>query len=358
MSASSVLRGASFVLLWIPFASQLFVLSGTYAAEKFTPEHPLVQEMVNKGMGFLNKSGQSNNAMYNGDHSQGTSILTGYTIYKVTSEVDHPLVVRAVGVARKLADESASVKTLTEESVIYTISLAGVLLATVDVEKHATQILRIRDYLLRNQKPNGGFGYATGSHAATGDISQTQYATLALWTMGQHNIEIPQEPMIRLINFMIGAQTQDGGFPYQSNGQPGGGSNDPTNSLCAAGLSALLIAGDGVGLYRNKLSESQDEEGIIPTAFKRVMDDAGKRAKVSIDRTRSDSASKRSEDWFANHPYTRAQWHYYYTYSKERYESFLEITKGKQNKSPDWYNNGVLGLRINQGPNGELGAEK
>ena len=43
---------------------------------------------------------------------------------------------------------------------------------------------------------------------------------------------------------------------------------------------------------------------------------------------------------------------------KERYESFLEITKGKQSKSPDWYNDGVKMLQASQGADGSWGSKK
>jgi hypothetical protein len=196
-----------------------------------------------------------------------------------------------------------------------------------------------------------------GGNEKFGDISQTQYVMLAFWTMNQTGIEVPNEAVIRTLNFLLLAQEQPGGWPYMHDGGSAT-QGSVTNSLTAAGLSALLIGGDLLGMYRSKMVENQEEEGIVPLAFRRVVAEA-ERKKVSFDKTKIEGSSKRSEAWFAANPYTRdVNFHYYYVYSKERYESFLEITKGKQSKSPDWYNDGVKMQQASQGPDGSWGNKK
>ncbi len=317
-------------------------------AEKYNPEHPVVQEMVRKGVAFLSSKG-------NKLSGEGVNILAGYTIYKVDGNADHPIVASAVAEARALAANAAAGRTVSEARSMYVPSLAGMLLASVDVEAHGVAIRQIRDFLLNSQKPHGGFGYMVeGQYLTSGDISQTQYVMLCLWTMSQVGIEVPEESIAKCIQFLTAAQTLDGGWPYQSLGQPGD-NGSATNSLAAAGFSALLIAGDSLGLYRSKVAENQEEEGIIPTAFKRIMPES-QRIKVSFDRTRLDNSVKKGEMWHNANPYKRATWHYYYVYSRERYESFLEITKGKQQKSPEWYNQAVEMLLDAQTPAGTWGA--
>ncbi len=317
-------------------------------AEKYTPEHPVVQEMVRRGVAFL-----SSGAFLSGE---GINLLTGYTIYKVEGNPDHPIVASAVAEARHLAATFAAGGNATEARSMYIPSLAGMLLASVDVEAHGVQIKQIRDFLLRSQKPHGGFGYTVpGPYINSGDISQTQYVMLCLWTMGQLGIEVPDDVMARTITFLEAAQTNDGGWPYQFGG-PNTEAGGTTNSLAAAGFSALLIAGDSLGMYRSKVAENQEEEGIIPTVFKRILPET-QRSKVNIDRNRLDNATKRGEAWHIANPYRRSQWHYYYVYSRERYESFLEITKGKPQKSPEWYNQAVETLQAAQGAKGSWGAE-
>ena len=316
-------------------------------AEKYTPEHPVVQEMVRKGVAFLSSS-------KDGLQGEGIALLAGYTIFKVTGDPEHPLVVAAVKEARNLA-AMFSRNSAGDINSLYVPSLAGMLLASIDVEAHGVPIIHIRDFILRTQKRNGGFGYLRGELDDSADISQTQYAMLCLWTMSQLGIEIPDEPIIATINYLVAAQTNDGGWPYQFGGRKAELATT-TNSLAAAGFSALLIAGDLLGLYRSKVAENQEEEGIIPIAFKRIMPET-KRSKVNMDRTRLDNATKRGEFWHNANPYSPSIWHYYYVYSRERYESFLEITKGKQQKSPDWYNQAVETLQAAQSPNGAWGVK-
>ncbi len=317
-------------------------------AQKYTPEHPVVLEMVRKGVGFLSSTGA-------GLSGEGINILTGYTIYKVDGNPDHPVVASAVAEARRLASTFASGGNSAEARSMYIPALAGMLLASVDIEAHGLQIRQIRDFLLRTQKPHGGFGYTVaGPYINSGDISQTQYVMLCLWTMSQLGIEVPDDAIARTITFLEAAQTNEGGWPYQFGGANAEGGST-TNSLAAAGFSALLIAGDCLGMYRSKIAENQEEEGIIPIAFKRILPET-QRSRVNVDRTRLESATKRGEAWHLANPYRRAQWHYYYVYSRERYESFLEITKGKQQKSPEWYNQAVETLQAAQAANGSWGS--
>jgi len=285
-------------------------------------------------------------------------VLMGYTLYKVEGNPEHPTVASAISESRALARVMASGGKNGDTRSMYIPSVAGMLLASVDIEAYGAEIRQIRDFLLASQKPSGGFGYLVdGQYLATSDISQTQYVMLCLWTMSQLGIEVPDESIIRTISFLAAAQHNDGGWPYQSSGQNQvvgqAGDTSSTNSLAAAGFSALLIAGDLLGQYRSKIAENQEEEGIIPAAFKRILPETAK-TKANFDRTRLDNSAKRGENWHNQNPYQRAIWHYYYMYSRERYESFLEITKGKQQKSPEWYNQAVEALRASQSTDGNF----
>ena len=62
-------------------------------AEKYFPDHPLVQDMVKKGVGFLT----SGDARISGE---GINLLVGYTIYKVDGNPDQRVVASAIAEAR------------------------------------------------------------------------------------------------------------------------------------------------------------------------------------------------------------------------------------------------------------------
>jgi hypothetical protein len=321
-------------------------------AEKYYPDHPVVQEMVNRGVDYLNKSKLGGGAE---SSAEGVGLLAAYTVFKVTSDPQNRVVVQGIEIAKHLAAQTADTKYYGDEKIVYVMALAGILLPTVDVDAYGAPTKLIRDFFYRIQKPNGAWGYRYGKNASQGDISQTQYAMLCLWTMSQLGIEVSDERVAATIRFLVAAQAADGGWPYQYSAE--GAEGTPTNSLSAAGLSALLISGDMLGLYRSKLAANQEEEGIIPIAFKRIVPES-QRPKVNIDRVAMENATKRCEAYFVANPYDRngKMWHYYYVYSKERYESFLEITKGKPSKSPDWYNRGVDSLKAVQAPSGSWGS--
>lgn len=331
------------------------VFSPKAVAQKYYPDHPVVQDMVNKGMTFL--SGGGGGEVRGNTFGEGPTMVVGYCAFKVTGDPEHPLVKAGVAQALELAHAVSLPSFRPEEKSTYIMSVAGMLLPSVNVDAYGQATKQILDYLLRIQKPNGGFGYTAGGNEKFGDISQTQYVMLAFWTMNQTGIEVPNDAVIRTLNFLLLSQAQPGGWPYMHDGGTTT-QGSVTNSLTAAGLSALLIGGDMLGMYRSKMVENQEEEGIVPLAFRRVIAEAERR-KVTFDKTRIEGSSKRSEAWFAGNPYTRdVNFHYYYVYSKERYESFLEITKGKQSKSPDWYNDGVKLLQASQASDGSWGGQK
>jgi hypothetical protein len=138
--------------------------------------------------------------------------------------------------------------------------------------------------------------------------------------------------------------------------------------MAAAGLSGTLVSADCLGLVRvpgSKLSsdaEEEDEEaGLVPGAFRRVADvnRAVDRAQLRISRKDLEKTVAGGIRWLERHPYQRVPttWHYYWMYSRERFESFVELFVGKREKSPGWYNEGVTILQKTQSRNGAWGQE-
>jgi hypothetical protein len=181
--------------------------------------------------------------------------------------------------------------------------------------------------------------------------------------MSQLGIEVPEDRVVRTLAYLAEAQIKNastpsfGGWPYQF--EPGGShSETTTNSLTAAGLSSVLIAGDILGVYRNRLAEADEEDGLIPPAFKRVLAEADKPKRGgNVDRSKLDALVNSGLVYNQKNPYNRSSWHYYYLYSLERFESFLEIAARKQNKSPAWYNSEVDRLKTAQASDGSWGGE-
>lgn len=343
-----------------------FLLQPTLAtqarAEKYYPDHPAVQDMVRRAITYLSNPGGPSTP----GGGAGEAILVGYTIYKVDGDTEHPVVARAIGLAKACLEQNTSSNQHSHKAV-YEIALSCMLLASVDAEGYSPLLVRARDLFFRVQTNSGGFNYIDGSHnPAISDISQTQYVMLAFWTMSQAGIEIPQDRIVRIIQYITNAQIKDpsiptshGGWPYHWNPSASDQSRVTSHSLVACGLSSILIAGDTIGIYRNRLAQADEDEELVPAAFKRVIAETeGGKPRSSFDRSKIDAVVNLGLLFNRNNVYNKAVWHYYYLYGLERFESFLEIANGKQNKSPDWYNTEVEKLRSLQGADGSWGGAK
>jgi hypothetical protein len=132
-----------------------------------------------------------------------------------------------------------------------------------------------------------------------------------------------------------------------------------TKSLATAGLGALMIGGDTLRLYGQRQKKRVDD--LVPSALKLVVEkkkDKGPEG-VTISKDDLQPTIDRGVVWQNGNPATPSlqnrDWYTYWRYSQERYESFLEIVRNKQEKSPGWYNQGVEELRKLQDESGAWG---
>lgn len=357
----AVRRIACYLMAVVTFLAPMGGLTRASAAENYTPTHPVVMDMVEKAVTFLEGGGGRNT-----QYPAGGAMLSALAIYKVRLEANHPQVERGVRIARDLVRslETGNPLTMTDK-LMYEASVAAILLGSVDIDLYKGDCAIVRDFLLKYQRPYGGFGYLVGGeHAKTGDISQTQYVVLALWTIDQMGVTVPTDNIERALLFLQKAQDPNGGWGYQAKLGIGAGREPQegvTHSLSAAGLCSILICGDFLGFYRNRKADAEPED--VPKAFRRVIDpkDAGARKQTDMDASTIQANVQTGIQWHTQRPYERAahsyQWYYYYLYSKERMEAFVEIVNNKQEKSPAWYNKGVEELRGYQAATGGFGTE-
>ncbi len=336
-------------------------------AEDYYPDHPVVVDMIDRAIKYLENptSGRAATGMFD----PGSSILAAYAVFKIRDDLEHPLVVRgeSKAVAFLRGADSDAVRR-TNEKYIYDIAVASILLATLDVDKHRALCTQARDLLIRYSRSFGGWGYLNSlvdpiskiDHAKTIDISQTQYAILALWTLDQMGVPVDPDPIERAVKMLMDVQDPNGAWGYQGmNSQAGREPQSPlTHSLAAAGLGSLLIAGDLLGFYRNRMAESQEPD--IPKAFRLVVADAANARSTTMDRSDTDESVNLGVRWHDTNVYQRPpglDWHYYYRYSEERFRSFHEIARRRPEKSPAWYNQAVEEFRKNQHASGGWGVD-
>lgn len=315
---------------------------------QYSPSHPTVMAMVDKGIAYLEKSDA-----VGGEFAEGGEILVGYTINKVKADPDHPIVKKSIAKALELARSLRSAERH-DHKVTYNVAVACLLLCDSDPEKHRPEIEMIRDWYVATQRPHGGFTYM---EAQAGDTSQTQYAVLALWSMNEVGVTPPVETVELALNWLMRYQNADGTWSYQPTDQLRGlGSK----SLATAGMGALLIGGDILKLYGTR-GKKQVDDGV-PAALRLVTeqpDRKGGASGASLTKADLNPFIEKGAGWQAANttptPFNTRDWYTYWRYSQERYESFLEIVRNKQEKSPAWYNQGVEQLRQLQDDTGAWG---
>ncbi len=339
----------------IGFAIALLMLCPVASFAQYTPEHPTVQKMVDRGLDYLQKSGQQALA---GDVQFGTGgvLLIGLTFLKVTGDPEHPMVKQAIAGALRLVKSLPSLRDVGDSKVVYETAVACLLLADADSGQYRPQLDSIRDWFVSVQKSHGGYGYLG---QPTGDTSQTQYAMLALWTLNVVGVDVPARTVESTLQYLRATQDPSGGWGYQGKISQGQlvAQDSVTKSLSTAGLGAVLIGGDILGFFGRRKALGDEEELDIPKAFVRIdlQHTSVARRDVAMSVGDIESSIQRGNLWQNQHqndPPTSLGWYYYYRYSQERYQSFLEIRDNRTQKSPSWYNAGVEDLRRLQTQNG------
>jgi hypothetical protein len=322
-------------------------------AEEYTPDSPKVKSMI--GLAVANLESKIAEPLKN-----GYECLVGYAIFKATENPDHPWVLRGIAQADSILRDATTKNQNTEaDEFLYAVSVAIQLLAAVDPIKYSPQLQGLFTYIKSRQREDGGFGY--NRSPAVGDTSQTQYATLAMWSLDHAQIDVPKEMIEKTLKWLRENQRDDGGYTYQN---PSG--DAPYHQMTAAGMSATMICADMLGILRagggsamaSLDGEKENADLGVPAAFRRVIEKA--EDKSSFSQGDVVNIAQRANGWIEANPYMRGSqysWHYYWIYSLERYQSFLEAMKGKREKSPQWYNDLVDELASNQMEIGSWGQK-
>lgn len=353
----------SWRLILVAAVSILVAGSLVSPGHAYTPDSPVVLDMVERGIAYLEKEQAEPAGIGTDPTHEGGLMLAAYTHYKVRQDPNHPVVTAGVQTARALARRVRSAGGLpTKTEITYETSVAILLMIDFDAVGLANDIQLLANALVAVQKGHGGFGYL---NEQLGDTSQTQYCVLAMWSLDQADFSVPKAAMKRATEWLLRTQDPSGQWPYKpaDSGRVGlRVKQDPSmsHSLTSAGAGSVLIGGDFFGLWRSAKQLKPDVEGLPPALKEQtdVEEMKRKRESFNIPGETLMQYIKATETHFANSPYRRPggkSWFYYYIYTLERYKSFLEVALGKQEKEPLWYNEGVEMLRGYQLPDGSWG---
>ncbi|QDT08724.1 hypothetical protein K239x_06660 [Planctomycetes bacterium K23_9] len=341
-------RSFKFVLIAI-LGSVLAIPSRSHG---YTPDDPVVRKMVSGGIKFLEEYKTTR------DNPDGELVLLAYAHFKVEHDQQAPIVAKGLSAAKKIVQKAAAGNFHSHQA-NYEVAISVLLFATVNPQAYKAELESLQRHLMHVQSPNGAFTY---HNEKLGDISQTQYALLAIWTLDRAGIPMDYAKVISALQWLLRVQDPGGGWPYHATdpgpGRPLQRQKAPYMSMALAGGSSILIAGDALRLWGD--TSSDDDPGIVglPKAIKVFKEDANKdrRRRVKISKEPIFRSVQMLEAWRAKNPYKRGamlDWYYYQLYTKERYESFIEIANGRpKDKSPSWYNQGVDELKKYQDAGG------
>lgn len=337
-------------------------------ASAYTPEDATVQKMVNNGLRFLeglNEKEAFRDGITDFSGSGGERVVVAYAHHKCRHDPSHKLVKRGIEVAKQITQALEGGKGEHGHKKVYEIAICILLFAEVDADMYKPQLQQLQRHLFESQYANGAWGYPGDT---LGDISQTQYALLATWTLDRAGVPLDYDRVVNAMQWLQRVQDIAGGWPYHGieptgqklirQGSGGLKTGKVDMSMSLAGGSSLLIAGDSLRLWGETVDDTDPGIVGLPKAIKLHKEDQNvkrrKRANISEESIRRSLGMM--EQWRKANPYKRKvvlDWYYYQMYTLERYESFIEISNGKvKNKSPAWYNAGVDELRKYQGADG------
>jgi hypothetical protein len=133
------------------------------ASAQYSPSHPTVVAMVDKGIAYLEKAEGPG-----GDFAEGGEILVGYTINKVKADPDHPVVKKSINKAVELARSLRGAERH-DHKVTYNVAVACLLLCDSDPEKYRPEIEMIRDWYVGDATTTWWlhlYGCPSGRHIA------------------------------------------------------------------------------------------------------------------------------------------------------------------------------------------------
>ena len=313
-------------------------------------EPPKIRAAINKAKQYIND--------FAGTQGGGTLSLAALALLKDGEKLNNATVSRGVtAVLGKIRGNAYN-----PGGHIYESGVDLMVLANADPEKFRPQMQAITSYLLKSQLSNGSWDYRDPDG---GDTSMMQYALLGLWAAQRNGIEIPKTAIENAASWMLRTQRPSGGFIYhpQSTGKHHAGEEEL--GITSAGISSVGIT--RVMLYPEVLQPQKPEPkkgkkkfGVLEQVnLDTTPDEAAKvkSGKSSVAKAALTGSLARGVGWLGQRFSVRSspRYHMYYIYTLERAAS-LSLTQ--RVGTHDWYAEGSAFLVSGQSQDGswQLGS--
>lgn len=363
-----------FYLVWFFVAVVICLTAGHPASgqQKFDPDDETIEEMAKAGVRYL----EANTKNIGGDQL----VLAALTINEVSKRYDrvipreHPIVQAAIKqiLAALEPDENNDGRPgggLKGYTSIYYPALALIVLCDVDENLYRDQIIELIDNLVQRQQPNGSFNYMhiTRKDNTIGDISQTQYACLALFVAKHHGFRVDPEVPKRILQWLVENQTGGSWYYHTKDGRAATKmANEKTFTLSrhCCGLGSTYLLSDMLQLNPHMRGASAQHKtagrGGLPASVSVYVkpknedpEEAARKDKtgplVQFNGSGLASCKSQGNQWLKQHfAIEIPMWNYYYLYALERYAYFREVADGAVSEVPNWYDQGVEFLMTRQ----------
>jgi hypothetical protein len=331
-----------------------FAFAGFLSAQGLTPKSPQVVRSVERAAEYLKQNGVRESRL-------GGRALISMALVKAGVDETHPFIQDTIRDIRKAV---ATDGTVTIDNHIYTAGIIILFLGELDIDRHRRELDAFCRFLHNNQRKDGAWTYLTSGTAdnyPSGDMSMTQYAVMALWTLHQLGFEVSGESVNRVGRWLVTIQNPEGGFAYQSTISPDFKQISWSGvrlSMTAAGMASVYVCRDLFGFNGNESRKIPEDE--IHEAFKETPEfENGFRAigefRFSIPKGAFNGIQMKGNVWLDKHflPITaQTEYFFYYLYALERYAAFRELAEDKHFESPPWYDKTATFLLANQSENG------
>lgn len=140
----------------------------------------------------------------------GDKALVALAILKAGASPDHAIIASVIkGIQAKCAEG----KYRRGPNHLYEAGVEATLLADTGGEEYLEELQVIANYILEAQMSNGGWDYPSPRNIS-GDTSLNHYCCLGLWAAARSGVEVPQDAWLKVIQWHVKFQNEDGGFAY------------------------------------------------------------------------------------------------------------------------------------------------
>lgn len=357
-------RRGSFIVWSMAWAIVLWLGGGqlAWAQKKYDPNHPFVEALVRRAIGYL-----ENSRTRAADDLLLSALCVIETSKRYENEIpqDHPLVRDAVDTILALigSHQAGDKASVLHSAGIYVPCMGVIVLCEVNDQVYADQINYLLDVISRRQNGNGGFGYP--SDLRISDTSQGQYVGLAFVVARNHGFLRDPEIAKRLLDCYCDTQRNDTWVYHYLDRVPQTNDQLERLSLHCAGLSCTYLLADVLKLRvktkRGATAVAQGQAvaaqggGELPASVtvyvKPKEGDAEDKDAPLVDynTVRLNEVQGAAQRWLRDH-YTvfPDRWPFYYMYGFERFAFFKEKNEGGLSDFPSWYDDGVDELAARQ----------